>query len=247
MEQTQNSLQNMTAMKKTKRLLGCLTCLRHLMFPIRMCWHTSFWTTGWELLSNWVKKLRQKPWNHGAETLSTDNSNWTGCASKAQHIKPNDTGHNDLFFLFQWKKPIEEIISLSSLPRRVSAAHWRRGLLPHTSAPCTGSAGCSGVCALSHPPDVWWPLFVLPSKNCTHTQTLKNKDGDNFEFRYSNPNPEMQHKGIKSLKFGKNICFTLRILILPPRRTLGWLFNDKENGNFTGRDLTLHCLIRFPM
>ncbi len=38
-----------------------ITCFRHFTFPPSMYWHTSFCTTGWELRSSWVRKLRQKP------------------------------------------------------------------------------------------------------------------------------------------------------------------------------------------
>lgn len=37
------------------------TCLRHLVFLFKMCRQISFWTRGWEVRSNWVKKLKLNP------------------------------------------------------------------------------------------------------------------------------------------------------------------------------------------
>lgn len=72
-----------------------------------------------------------------------------------------------IFFWMSVNWPFSQIIFSRHLPRRVSAVHWCRGLLLHTSVPCTEYAGCSGVCGPSHPPDVIGPPFVLPGKNCT--------------------------------------------------------------------------------
>lgn len=47
-----------------------------------MCWHTNFWTRGWELLSSWVRKLRQKPCKtHEARRMNTC---WCGWKTDSQ-------------------------------------------------------------------------------------------------------------------------------------------------------------------
>lgn len=131
------------------------TCLRHLVFPIRMCWHTSFWTTGWELLSSWVRKLIQKPCNH----------------QKIWQILPNvyeTTEIQKTHFLYS---SVNNQNASGHLPHRVSAECSCRGCLQHIWGPCREYAGCSGVCGQSRPSDAYPPVCVLPDKNCNEQQT----------------------------------------------------------------------------
>lgn len=146
------------------QLFWDLTCLRHLLFPIRMCWHTSFWTRGWELLSSWVRKLRQKPCNHRKMSRWRPSRWWDRKGlTKQQQIKTQKRTDVNECPSYDWS---------CLLPRRASAAHWGRGWLRRTWAPCTGCAGCSEVCGPSRPPGVRRPPFVPPDKNCTQTQVL---------------------------------------------------------------------------
>lgn len=147
---TNADFKQMHSVPRTQEPLNNPTCLRHLVFPIRMCWHTSFWTTGWELLSSWVRKLIQKPCSHHKIWEILLNVHETTEIQKTHFLyslvnKRNASGH---------------------LPHRVSAECSCRGCLQHMWVPCREYAGCSGVCGQSHPPDAYPLVCVLLDKNC---------------------------------------------------------------------------------
>lgn len=51
---------------------GCLRRLATFTWPNRCCLMRD-WTTGWEERSNWVRKLRQKPWEMYSHEMSAHN------------------------------------------------------------------------------------------------------------------------------------------------------------------------------
>lgn len=117
------------------------TRLRHLVLPIRICWHTSFWTTGWELLSSWVRKLIQKPWNHHNPSVHPTNN--LKCKNILEYNPKPDFPHSR----------VNEWNVYGHLPHKGTAEHSCRGCFQHMWGPCTEYAGCSGVCGQSRPPD----------------------------------------------------------------------------------------------
>lgn len=134
-----------------------------------MCWHTSFWTRGWELLSSWVRKLIQKPCKH--QNPSAHPTDMLKCSNIWNTVKPK------VDFL---NRRMNKRNVCGPLPHRGSAEHCCRGCSQRMWGPCTEYAGCSGVCGQSRPPDAPQPVSVPLDKNCKgtfvrETETIPNK------------------------------------------------------------------------